>query len=213
MIRKIFIIDDHPVFCEGLRQLIERDRTLSVCGHSHDAAEAVPAILRLKPELALVDLGLPGRSGLDLIKDLQTLQPGIGVLAISMHDETLYAQRVLQAGGRGYITKQEPPEKILQAIQSVLDGQIYLSRRMCQHALDAFSSHHRPGSSPMNPLTPREQEILRWIGRGKDSRAIAARLRLSSKTVDTHRIHIKEKLGLATHTELVSYAARSLVGS
>src|SRR5262249_18814550 len=119
--RKLFIVDDHPVFREGLVSLIEQEKGLTICGQATNAAQAITAAVELKPELMLVDIGLPGRSGLELVKDLQSVRPETGVLVISMHDETLYAERVLRAGGRGYIMKQEGPEKILAAIRTVLD--------------------------------------------------------------------------------------------
>jgi DNA-binding NarL/FixJ family response regulator len=206
--RKLFIVDDHPVFREGLVTLIEQVEGLTVCGQADNTAQALTAAVDLKPELMLVDIGLPGRSGLELIKDLQAVCPETGVLVISMHDETLYAERVLRAGGRGYIMKQEGPEKILQAIRSVLNGQIYLSSRMSVRILDAFSGHRDKSSSPISRLTDRELEILQLVGQGRDSHAIAEQLNLSSKTVDAHRTHIKEKLSLKNHTELISYAAR-----
>jgi len=204
----IFIIDDHPVFREGLKRLIEQTGDLAVCGQAAHFAEAIAVMVDLKPELALVDIGLPGRDGLELVRDIQNLQPETGVLVVSMHDETLYAERVLRAGGRGYIMKHERPDRILQAIRSVLGGQIYLSRRMSAYVLDAFSGRHDKTSSPINPLTHREREVLQWVGQGEDRHTIAERLHLSSKTVDAHRTHIKEKLGLKNHTELISYAAR-----
>src|SRR5213594_3301701 len=125
--KRIFIVDDHPVFCEGLVGLIQRQQDLTVCGQAGDARPALTAIERLKPDLVLVDVGLPGRSGLELIKDLRAVRSETAVLVISMHGETLYAERVLRAGGRGYIMKQEGPEKILQAIRQVLQGEVYVS--------------------------------------------------------------------------------------
>jgi DNA-binding NarL/FixJ family response regulator len=206
--KKIFIVDDHPLFREGLTSLVRRETNLTVCGEASDAAQALTAIERLKPDLVLVDISLPGRSGLELVKDLRAAQPSIAVLVISMHDETLYAERVLRAGGRGYIMKQEGPEKMLQAIRQVVDGQIYLSSKMSVRILDAFSGQSSRSGSHIGRLTDRELEILELIGHGKDSRAIARQLNLSFKTVDAHRGHIKTKLELRNHTELITYAAR-----
>ena len=206
--KNIFIVDDHPVFREGLCGVIRREGDLTVCGEADGAAQALTAIERLNPDLALVDIGLPGRSGLELIKDLRAARPDNAVLVISMHDEALYAERVLRAGGRGYIMKQEGPEKILQAIRLVLAGQIYLSSKMSVRILDTFSGRHNRGGSPISRLTDRELEILQLVGQGKDSHEIARQLNLSYKTVDAHRGHIKEKLELRNHTELISYAAR-----
>src|SRR5439155_7492971 len=206
--KRIFIVDDHPIFREGLSNLIRRQADLSVCGEADDAVRALTAIEKAKPDLTLMDIDLPGRNGLEVIKDLQAACPDAVVLVISMHDETLYAERVLRAGARGYIMKQEGPGKMLQAIRQVLDGQIYLSGKMAGRILDAFSGHHTGASSPISQLTDRELEILQLVGQGKDSHAIAKQLNLSFKTVDAHRGHIKEKLDLRNHTELISYAAR-----
>lgn len=206
--KNVFIVDDHPVFREGLCGVIRREEDLAICGEADVASEALTAIERLNPDLALVDISLPGRSGLELIKDLRAARPDTSVLVISMHDEALYAERVLRAGGRGFIMKQEGPEKILQAIRQVLAGQIFLSSKMSVRILDAFSGQHNRNRSPMSRLTDRELEILQLVGQGKDSHEIARQLNLSFKTVDAHRGHIKEKLELRNHTELISYAAR-----
>ena len=205
---RIFIVDDHPVFREGLAGLANHQPDYNVCGQADSAHEALAEIERLKPTLVLVDISLPGRSGLELIKDVQAAQPGVAVLVISMHDEMLYAERVLRAGGRGYIMKQEGPEKIVQAIRTVLAGQIYLSGKMSTRILDSFSPHRARAASPIGQLTDRQLEILELTGQGKDSHTIARRLHLSSKTVDAHRTNIREKLGLKNYTELISYAAR-----
>ena len=206
--KRIFIVDDHPVFREGLVGLVKREPSLSICGEADNAPEALDAIKRLTPELVLADISLPGKSGLELIKDILAVCPDTAVLVISMHDETLYAERVLRAGGRGYIMKQEGPERILQAIRHVLDGQLYLSGKMSIRILDAFSGRRAKTSSPIARLTDRELEIVQLIGEGKDSHTIARELHLSVKTVDAHRGHIKAKLNLSSGTELICYAAR-----
>jgi len=206
--KQIVIVDDHPVFREGLVALLNREADLTVCGEADSAPGALAAIERLKPDLVLADIGLPGKSGLELIKDLRATLPEIAVLVISMHDETLYAERVLRAGGRGYIMKQEGPERILQALRRVLGGQIFVSEKMSDRILDALSNRRVKGDSPIARLTDREFEILQLIGRGKDSHDIAGQLHLSVKTVDAHRGNIKEKLELASGTELICFAAR-----
>jgi DNA-binding NarL/FixJ family response regulator len=206
--KRIFIVDDHPVFREGLVGFVGRERDLAICGEADNALTALTAIEKAKPDLVLVDIGLPGKSGLELIKDIQAVNPETPVLAISMHDETLYAERVLRAGGRGYLMKQEGPEKMLQAIRHVLSGQIAVSAKMSARILDALSGRRDKNTSPISRLTDREFEILRFIGSGKDSHAIAKHLNLSVKTVDTHRTHLKEKLNLSNGTELICYAAR-----
>lgn len=206
--KQIFIVDDHPVFREGLVGLVKREKDLAVCGEADNASQALSAIESLQPDLVLADIGLPGKSGLELVKDIRAVCPKMAVLVISMHDETLYAERVLRAGGRGYIMKQEGPEKILQAIRQVLDGQISVSGKMSARILDALSDRKAKTNSPIARLTDREFEILQLIGQGRDSHAIAEQLHLSIKTVDAHRGHIKEKLELKTGTELICYAAR-----
>jgi DNA-binding NarL/FixJ family response regulator len=208
MAKQIFIVDDHPVFREGLVGLVKREIDLEVCGEADNAPQALTTIQSSKPDLVLADIGLPGKSGLELIKDLRTVCPGIAVLVISMHDETLYAERVLRAGGRGYIMKQEGPEKILQAIRHVLDGQIAVSGKMSARILETLSDHRSKSNSPIARLTDREFEVLQLIGQGKDSHVIAEQLHLSVKTVDAHRGHLKEKLELKSGTELICYAAR-----
>ena len=205
---RIFLVDDHPVFREGLSLLIRREPDLEVCGEADDADQALAAIERLKPDLVLADMGLPGKSGLELIKDLFTSHPETPVLIVSMYDEALYAERVLRAGGSGFLMKQEGPDKMLQAIRQVLSGQISLSGKISMHILEGVSGRRKKASSPIACLTDRELEILQLLGRGKDSHAIAKGLKLSFKTVDAHRAHIKEKLSLRTATELICYAAR-----
>ncbi len=205
--KRVFVVDDHPLFRDGLGGLVKREADLTVCGEAADAARALAAIERLKPDLLLVDIGLPGRSGLELIKDVRAVRPDTTVLVVSMHDEALYAERVLRAGAHGYIMKQEGPDKMLRAIRHVLEGQIYLSRRMSERLIETLAGGAKPGASP-GRLTDRELEILELLGQGRDSHDIARQLQVSRKTVDAHRGNIKEKLKLRNHTELISYAAR-----
>lgn len=206
--KQIYIVDDHPVFREGLVGLVKRESDLAVCGEADNAPQALTGIQSAKPDLVLADISLPGKSGLELVKDIRAMHPEMAVLVISMHDETLYAERVLRAGGRGYVMKQEGPEKILQAIRRVLDGEISVSGKMSARILDALSNRRAKTASPIARLTDREFEILQLIGQGKDSHAIAEQLHLSVKTVDTHRGHLKEKLELKSGTELICFAAR-----
>jgi DNA-binding NarL/FixJ family response regulator len=207
--RKLLIVDDHPMMREGLAQLIRHEPDLVVCGEAGTANEALQLVARLKPNLALVDISLPDKSGLDLIKDLQNLHSGLPVLVISMHDESLHAERVLRAGARGYIMKQEGGEKIMEAIRQVLAGRIYVSPKMSARILEVFSGQRpRAGHSPIEQLTDREFEVFRLIGQGIGTREIARRLSLSVKTVEVHRAKIKSKLGLKSATELVRHAVR-----
>ena len=207
--KQVLIVDDHPMMRQGLVQLIGLEPDLAVCGEAENAGVALDAIGTLKPDLVLADISLPGKNGLELIKDFQTIQPGLPVLVISMHDESLYAERVLRAGGRGYIMKQEGGKKLMQAIRQVLDGKIYVSDKMSANILEIFSGR-RAGteSSPLEKLTDREFEIFQLIGQGQRTRDIAEKLHLSVKTVDAHRANIKTKLKLNSATELVRYAVR-----
>jgi DNA-binding NarL/FixJ family response regulator len=206
---RVFIVDDHPVFRDGLVRIVAQIPNLIVCGEANNSAQAFDGVTRLNPDLVLLDIGLPGKSGLDLLQDIHAMKPELPVLAISMHDETLYAERVLRAGGRGYIMKQEGPERITQAILKVLNGQVYTSECIAASILDTLSRPRSASStSTLGKLTDRELEILRLIGQGKDTLQIANDLHISTKTVDTHRGHIKEKLGLKNGTELIHYAVR-----
>jgi DNA-binding NarL/FixJ family response regulator len=207
--KRIFIVDDHPMMRQGLGQLIGAESDLTICGEAENAERALDAINSSKPDLVLADISLPGKNGLELIKDFQALQPGLPVLVISMHDESLYAGRVLRAGGRGYIMKQEGGKKLMQAIRQVLEGKIYVSEKMSAEILETFSGR-RAGteSSPVEKLTDREFEVFQFIGQGKGTRDIAQKLHLSVKTVEVHRANIKAKLKLQTVSELIRFAVR-----
>jgi DNA-binding NarL/FixJ family response regulator len=207
--KRILIVDDHPMMRQGLAQLIELEPDLVVCGEAEDAGQALNAIGTLKPDLVLADISLPGKNGLELIKDFQAIQPGLPVLVISMHDESLYAERVLRAGGRGYIMKQEGGKKLMQAMRQVLEGKIYVSEKISTGILETLSGR-RPGAegSPMEKLSDRELEVFQLIGAGKGTRDIAETLHLSVKTIDVHRANIKTKLKLNSASELIRYAVR-----
>ena len=207
--KRVLIVDDHPMMREGLAQLLEHEPDLAVCGQADNSAQALSSVTTSRPDLALVDISLPDKNGLELIKDLQALQPGLPILVVSMHDETIYAERVLRAGGRGYIMKQEGGKKLMQAIRQILSGQIYVSEKMSAKILEIFSGH-RPeaGHSLVERLSDREFEVFQLIGQGKATREIAGRLHLSVKTVEVHRANMKKKLELATGADLVRYAIR-----
>ena len=207
--KKILIVDDHPMMREGLAQLISSAPALSVCGEAGDAGEAFEKAAHLKPDLMLADITLPGKNGLELIKDLQSAFPQIPVLVISMHDETLYAERVLRAGGRGYVMKQEGGKKILEAIRQVLEGKIAVSEKMSERILEIFSGRRSESvSSPVENLTDREFEVFQLIGQGAETRDIAKTLHISAKTVEVHRVNIKAKLKIESLSELIRYAVR-----
>jgi len=194
---------------EGLAQLIDHEPDLCVCGQADRAAQALDAIAADVPDLVLVDISLPDRSGLELIKDIHTLHPDLPLLVVSMHDEALYAERVLRAGGRGYLMKQEGGQKLMQAIRQVLSGQIYVSDKMSSKILEIFSGH-RGGAlhSPVERLSDREFEVFQLVGQGQGTRQIAQLLHLSVKTVEVHRANIKKKLELKSGADLVRYSIR-----
>lgn len=206
---RILIVEDHPITREGLAYLINREPGMKVCGHADAAAQALEMLQSSEPDLVVVDLMLPGKSGLELIKDIKAVHPSLPIFVISMHEESLYAERVLRAGARGYITKQAGGEKVIEAIRQVLGGGIYVSDSVSARILEIFTrgQPERKGSS-IEQLSDREFEIFELIGMGHSSRRIADRLHLSAKTVDTHRASIKKKLNFKTTSELISYAAR-----
>ncbi len=207
--KKVLLVDDHPFMRAGLAQLIDLQPDMMVAGEAGNPAEAMNLFASSKPDMVLTDMTMPGRSGLEFIKDLRASDPQIAILVVSMHDEVIYAERALRAGARGYIMKEAGGENLLAAIRQVLSGQIYLSPRMSANALDVFSGRRpRGSSSPIEKLSDREFEVFRLVGQGKSTRDIAQQLHLSTKTVDVHRGHIKEKLELRDVTALVRHAVR-----
>lgn len=209
--KRLLIVDDHPMMRNGLAQLIDNEGDLQVSSQADNAGQAINAVSKQKFDLALVDISLPDKNGLELIKDLRTLNPSLPILVVSMHDEMIYAERVLRAGARGYIMKQEGGQKFLQAIRQVLAGQVFVSEKMSARILENFSSHQTGAAgSPVRRLSDREFEVFQLIGQGVGTGEIANRLHLSVKTVEVHRANIKQKLELTTATELVRYAVRWL---
>lgn len=206
--KRILLVDDHPLMRRGQADLLNREPDLEVCGEAGSAREAMEAIAKLKPDLVLVDMGLPDKDGLELLKDIQALHPGLPALAMSMQDESLYAARVLRAGGRGYVMKQEGPERLATAIRTVLSGQVALSPRMSAKILDSLVGTGKAEAGPEAKLTDRELEVMRLFGEGWSTDEIASRLHLSPKTVDVHRGHIKEKLGFKITPEFTRFAIR-----
>jgi DNA-binding NarL/FixJ family response regulator len=207
--KKILLVEDHPMTRAGLAQLIRKQPDLRVCGEARDPNAAFQELARTKPDLILADLSLPGHSGLEFIKDVLTLYSGLPILVVSMHDELIYAERVLRTGARGYIMKEADAEELLAAIRRVLSGQVYVSERMSARLLDSLSTQPRPGAKPLiEKLTDREFEVFELIGQGKSTREIARQLHRSPKTVDVHRGRIKGKLKLTDATALVRYAVR-----
>jgi DNA-binding NarL/FixJ family response regulator len=207
--RRILIVDDHPMTRRGLTELINQEADLTVCGEADTAVRALELMKTVKPDLALVDITLPRKSGLELIKDIRLWAPSVVVLVLSMHDESLYAERVLRAGGHGYIMKNEGGEKLLQAIRQVLTGKTYVSEGVSGRIVDTFAGRRKGANdSSLGLLTDREFEVFQLIGQGLPTAAIGERLHLSPKTVDSHRLHIKEKLNLQSLPELMRYAVR-----
>jgi DNA-binding NarL/FixJ family response regulator len=208
---KILIVDDHPMMREGLAQLIGQQPDMELTGEAGDAHEGLEKVRLLKPDLVVADITLPGRDGLELIKDIQVLAAGISVLVLSMHDESHYAERVLRAGGRGYVMKQAGGKRILEAIRRVSAGHIFDSENMSAKILELFSGH-RPAAaaSPVETLTDREFQVFQCIGRGVSTREIATELHVSPKTVEVHRANIKTKLKIKSMAELIRYAVRWL---
>jgi DNA-binding NarL/FixJ family response regulator len=209
--KRLLIVDDHPMMRTGLAQLIDNEGDLKVCAEADNAGQAINAVSKQKFDLALVDISLPDKNGLELIKDLRALNPDLPILVVSMHDELVYAERVLRAGARGYIMKQEGGQKFLQAIRQVLAGQVFVSEKMSARILENLSGPQAANTgSPVRRLSDREFEVFQLIGQGVSTGDIAVRLRLSVKTVEVHRANIKQKLSLLTATELVRYAVRWL---
>ncbi len=205
--KRILIVDDHPIMRFGLARLVEAEPDLRVSQEAGTAREALAYLEKEKPDLALVDMTLPDRSGLELIKDIRATFDGVLCLAISMHDEELYAERVLRAGGRGYVMKEEAPDKLIQAIRRVMSGGVFLSEKMEARVVELFAGGER-GGTPVDRLSDRELEVFQLLGQGHGTREIAGKLGVSVRTIDAHRAHIKEKLGLRDATELVHQAVR-----
>jgi len=192
-----------------MAQLIGQHEDLTICGEAGDAAQALSAVKSLQPHLVLADVTLPGKHGLELIKDLKVLHPGVLVLVVSMHDESLYAERALRAGARGYLMKNEGGDKLIEAVRHVLAGKVYVSPSMSAKILNSFSGRNRrTRQTDLGSLTDREFEVFQFIGQGMTTSEIGGQLHMSGKTVETHRLHIREKLGLKTGPELMRYAVR-----
>jgi DNA-binding NarL/FixJ family response regulator len=207
--KRILLVDDHPFMRAGLAQLIDRQPDMQVCGEAGDPAAALAALAKGGVDLLITDITMPGRGGLELIKDALTLHPALPILVVSMHDEVIYAERVLRAGARGYVMKEAGGEALLAALRQVLAGQVYVSPKMSARILDNLAARKpRGSSSPIEQLTDREFQVFQLIGQGKSTRDIAQQLHLSTKTVDVHRGNIKQKLGLTDVTALVRHAVR-----
>lgn len=203
----ILLVDDHPLARVGVRQMIETDPELEVCGEAGTAGEGLSATIAHSPALVISDVTLPGRSGFELVQDLAARCPRIPVLMLSMHSEFTYARRALEIGARGYIMKSADGDDLLHAIHTVLHGRIYLSTAASAQMLEYMNGRSRKKRTGIEALTPREFEIFSFIGKGLPSSRIANQLNLSPKTVDTHRERIKIKLGVETCSQLISVAS------
>lgn len=204
---KILIVDDHPLVRTGFAQLIGDCPDLEVCGEAGNMAEALRQIDNIRPDLAIIDLSLAGGSGLDLIEHIKSRDKNILMLVASMHDETLYAERVLAAGARGFINKQEAQDSIIRAIRQVISGKVYLSQKMTDRLLSGMVDANGE-KRDIDSLSNRELQVFELIGEGVSSSQIAEQLNLSVKTIETHQAHIKKKLGLGSAHELNQRAIR-----
>ena len=212
--KKILIVEDHPLFRAMLVQLIGQELGMTVCGETDNIKDALALIKQSHPDAAIVDLTLHGSSGLELIKELKARNLGLPVLVLSMHAEGLYAERVLRAGARGYVSKHESPAEVVAAIRKVTDGHIYVSARVNEAILQRLGRADRAVQpSGMDLLSDREIEVFQLVGRGLNSREIAGQLNLGSTTVDSYRARIKEKLGIKNAAGLYQRAAQWLAES
>ena len=207
--RRILLVDDHPMTREGLAANINLKDDLEVCGQASNPAEAISALSKCKPDLLVTDMTMPGRGGIEFIKDVHAMLPELPILVLSMHDEMLYAERALRAGARGYLMKDAGSARILEVIRLVLNGRSYVSPQMSARLLDAVTGRRPRGStSPIEKLSDREFEVFRLLGSGKSTKEVAGALHLSPKTVDVHRARIKEKLDLKDASSLIHHAVR-----
>ncbi|MCF7817073.1 MAG: response regulator transcription factor [Kiritimatiellales bacterium] len=205
--KRVYLVDDHPIVRQGLIKLIEQEAGLEVCGESGSVAEALDALKKLSPDVILVDISLEDSNGLELIKIVDDLGLQIPMLVLSMHDESLYAEHALRAGASGYVMKQAASNTLIQAIEKVLDGEIYVSKEMSSQMLKmAFRGSGDDTRTGTETLSLRELEVFELIGRGNSTREIAEQLHLSVKTIETYRAHIKDKLQLRSGTELMQRA-------
>jgi DNA-binding NarL/FixJ family response regulator len=205
--KRILIIDDHPLVRESLKKIIQRESDLTVCGEAEDRDQALELVPATKPHLTIVDLTLKNSYGLELIKDLRDQHPQVQILVLSMHDESLHAERVVRAGAHGYISKQEVPAKIIIAIRQILNGEIYWSEKAAVRVASKIARQpHSTKLFSVDLLSDREMQVFELLGAGHSTRQIADALHIDSSTVETYRSRIKEKLNLKSAVELFQYA-------
>ncbi|MBI4697401.1 MAG: response regulator transcription factor [Nitrospirae bacterium] len=207
--RKIFIVDDHPIIRQGLAQLINQEDDLTICGEASDVPQAIDAIPKCSPDLTTIDISLGLGSGIQLLEALLYKYPDMLILVLSMHDESVYAERCLRAGARGYIMKKEPPEQVIVALRKVLDGEIYVSSKLSEKLLHKFvTKHSGVYISTIDSLSNRELEVFQFIGKGLKTREIAEQLNLSVKTIETYIDHIKKKMNFKDSRNLFMHAVQ-----
>lgn len=207
-VKRLVLIDDHPIMRHGLAQLIRAEEGLDVIGEAGSARDGLEVVGKLKPDLAVIDLTLPDKNGLELVKDIRALHPSTQCIVLSMHDETLYGERSLRAGARGYVMKEEAADHLVTAIRKIISGGLYVSESLNARMLEQVTGASRSKATGMDALTDRELEILSLIGSGVPTKNIAAQLSISARTVEAHRAHIKEKLGMTDGASLVRYAVQ-----
>ncbi len=205
---KVVVVDDHPIVRQGLSEMINEEQDVIVCGQAEDADEAMALLRSNPPDMAIVDIALKESSGMELIKNIKASYPEVQILALSMHDESLYAERALRAGAKGYIMKSEATDKVVDAMHQIMDGKIYVSEKMAAKIMHKLVGGPDVSESAIERLSDRELEVFSLIGQGHGTRQIAARLHLSIKTIETYRAHIKEKLNFEDGSELLQNAIR-----
>lgn len=206
---RIYVADDHPLVRRGLAAMIAAEPDLELCGESEDCATATGEITKLVPDVVIVDISLKGNSGIELIKNIKAFDRRIHVVVLSIHDESVYALRVLKAGAKAYVMKQEIASNVIDAVRKIRKGQMYVSERVASQMLNHFvTGQETQSESPVAGLSDRELEVVSLIGAGFATREIALRLHVSVKTVETHRAHIKTKINLTTATKLVQFCVR-----
>lgn len=205
---RVLIVDDHPLMREGLHELISTEADFEVCGEAGDASGALAAVASAKPDVVVLDLTLGDDDGVSLVASLHAGWPEVRILVLSMHDESLYAERLISLGARGYVMKQEAPEIFLGALRRVATGEHYVSPRLATRLFGRLARVRAPSAQTTDGLTDREREVLREIARGHSTQEIAGALGMSAKTVDSHRRNIREKLGLGSAGDLVRYAVQ-----
>ncbi|HLP77973.1 MAG TPA: response regulator transcription factor [Candidatus Paceibacterota bacterium] len=205
---RVFVVDDHPLVRQALRDAIRKEQGLEFCGEADDREEALKGIAEAEPDLAIVDLRLRSSDGLDLIRDLRDRHPKILSLVLSMQDESITAERAVRAGARGYVSKQESPKKIIEAVRKVLSGEIYWSEKTASHIASKIASPTPPKSSVADHLSERELQVFEQTGLGRSTQQISEALHIDISTVETYRARIKDKLGLKDGSELLQTAIR-----